>query len=141
MRKFPYPENCISLAPPNLNPLVISASSESVIRRDKRLSDIQAQISAAISAIGLAVTTFLKRRGERDVGAGAIQQLGEAGRLLTDLFYQETLSRRELAALNLSLKDNNFSSPGGITRRGMRATSGFASRRDKDRGPDTNSKI
>lgn len=100
LRKFPHPENCRSLAPPKLNPLVISASSESVVRRDKRLCDMQAQISAAISAIGLAVTTLLKRGGGRDVGA--IKQLGEAGRLLTDLFHQETVSRRELAALNLN---------------------------------------
>jgi hypothetical protein len=111
VRKFPHPENCISLAPPKLNPLVISASSDQVIRRDKRLFDIQAQISAAISAVGLSVTSLLKRKGERDVGA--IQQLGEAGRLLTDLFYQETLSRRELAALNLnkSLKDTLLNAP------------------------------
>ncbi|CAH1958518.1 unnamed protein product [Acanthoscelides obtectus] len=70
-----------------------------------------AQISAAISAIGLAVTNLLKRKKERDVGA--IHQLGEAGRLLTDLFHQEKLSRRELAALNLNkgLKDTFLNAP------------------------------
>lgn len=111
IKKFPHPENCVVLVPPKLNPLVISASSESVIRRDKRLSDFQGQISAAISAIGRAVTTVLKRRGGQDTSV--IQQLGEAGRLLTDLFHQETLSRRELAALNLNknLKDTLLNAP------------------------------
>nr|WP_253308899.1 hypothetical protein [Rickettsia endosymbiont of Ceutorhynchus assimilis] len=109
MRKFPHPENCISLAPPKLNPLVISACSESVVKRDKRLADIQAQLSAAISSIGSAVTTLLKKKGDRDV----IQQLGESGRMLTDLFHQDTHSRRELVALNLnkSLKETLFNTP------------------------------
>nr|CAI5825842.1 unnamed protein product [Callosobruchus analis] len=111
IRKFPHPENCTTLAPPKLNPLVVRAASGSVIRRDKRLCDIQAQISAAIAAIGLSVTNLLKRKEEQYVGA--IQQLGEAGRLLTDLFHQETLSRRELAAMNLnrSLKDTLLDAP------------------------------
>lgn len=109
--KYLPPENCKHLTPPKLNPEVKVAISDSVSRRDARLSGLQQQLGASLSAIGVALTDMLKEEG-RD-NKKYIQSLSDAGRLLSNIFHSESLSRRDLIAINLNkeLRDTLTDTP------------------------------
>lgn len=109
--KYLTPENCTYLNPPSVNPEVKVAISESVSRRDARLSQLQQQLGASLSAIGVALTDMLKEEG-RD-NRNYMQLLSDAGRLLSNIFHSESLSRRDLIAINLNkeLKDTLTDTP------------------------------
>jgi len=109
--KYLVPENAPLLSTPKLNSLVEKVVSDSVKQRDTRLSTLQSQIGASISALGQAITTILGQEKER--GATYVQPLCEAGRLLTDVFYQETSARKELACYNLdkTVRESLLASP------------------------------
>lgn len=112
MSNFPIPENCPLLEPPKLNPLIQKAVSEATTKRDIKFSAFQNQLGAGIVAIGVAITNILKeKRGEQNVTL--LKPLGEAGRLLADLFHQESCLRRELSAFTLKqeLKEEILKSP------------------------------
>ncbi|CAH2004383.1 unnamed protein product [Acanthoscelides obtectus] len=59
---YPIPKNFQAFNPPKLNKIVSAAITDSVIRRDIKMSLNQTQIGAAASAVGLAVTTPLKEK-------------------------------------------------------------------------------
>lgn len=100
IEKHPAPENSTFLNPPKLNEVVSSACIPSVIRRDIRLSNLQAQLGAGVSAIGTALNSIVINKEEnRKI---AIEALGDAARLLLDLFYQETKARQKLITINLN---------------------------------------
>lgn len=100
INKYPAPENCENVIPPKLNSQVKLAISESVERRDSRLSNLQRQVGASLTAIGK-VLTSLYEKGEGGDKVN-IEALSDAGRLLSDLHFQETRSRRELVLLNIN---------------------------------------
>lgn len=87
------------------------AVSDAVIRRDNRLVQLQQQVSASLSAIGLTLTQMVgdKSRDNKEY----IQLLSDAGRLLANIHYSESVSRRELIALNLNkeLKETLTNTP------------------------------
>lgn len=101
MGLYPPPENCTLLSSPNLNPVVAAAISESVKKRDARLALIQRQVGASLAAIGRVLTPLLSAEGGGDRHQ-LIRCLSDASRLLTDVFFSETTSRRELIAINLN---------------------------------------
>lgn len=109
--KYPAPENLAILSPPFLNPEVKNAINNPVLKRDERLALLQKQIDAALTAIGLAVTSLLQEEGRQK--HDLLQLLGDAGRLLADMHFLETKSRRELVLLNLDqqLKEALISAP------------------------------
>lgn len=109
--KYPTPENCKLIKPPSINQEVRMALSESVLRRDARLASLQQQVAASLSAIGLALTHMLKETGGGN--KTHIELLSDAGRLLANVHYSESVSRRELIALNLNkdLKEVLTSTP------------------------------
>lgn len=109
--KYLPPENCSYLSPPYVNPEVKGAIAESVSRRDTRLSQLQQQLGASLTAVGMALTGMLKEEG-RD-NKNYIQLLSDAGRLLSNIFHSESLSRRDLIAINLNkeLKDTLADTP------------------------------
>lgn len=112
INKYLPPENCQGINPPIINPEVKIAISESVIRRYTRLMQTQQQIASSLSAIGLALTTMLdKEEGEKN--RDYIELLSNAGRLLANVHFSESKSRRELIALNLNkeLKETLVSTP------------------------------
>ena len=55
------------------------AIAESVSRRDARLSQLQQQLGASLSAIGVALTDMLKEEGKDN--RNYIELLSDAGRL------------------------------------------------------------
>ncbi|VEN58033.1 unnamed protein product [Callosobruchus maculatus] len=106
------PSNCMAVTPPIMNPEVKIACSESVMRRDERISQVQHQIAAGLSAIGLALTRMLNKQEVED-NKDDIRLLSDAGRLLANVHHSESRSRRELIALNLNkeLKETLVSTP------------------------------
>ncbi|XP_031340928.1 uncharacterized protein LOC116169038 [Photinus pyralis] len=106
------PENCPLLRPPTVNPEVKLAVSDSVIRRDGRLVALQHHVAASMSAIGLVLTKLLS---DTDKNRESIQKLSDASRLLANVHHLESVSRRELIALNLNkeLKETLVNTPIG----------------------------
>lgn len=105
IEKYPSPENCLLLCPPKVNPEVKAAVPSQALRRDDRLVSRQEQIGAALAAIGATISNLLEEGGEDKLKH--IEALGDAGRLLADVHYAESNSRRDLISINLnkSLKD------------------------------------
>nr|CAH7764024.1 unnamed protein product [Callosobruchus chinensis] len=97
---YPIPENCQALNPPRLNRIVSAAITDSTTRRVIKLSLNQTQIGAAVSAVGIAITALLKDKKEEH--KSIIKQLSDAGRLMADLFYNQSQCRRELLLFNLN---------------------------------------
>lgn len=112
IEKYLSPENCPLIKPPLINPEVKIAISESIIRRDERLSQVQHQIAAGLSAIGLALTRMLDKQAVEG-NKEDIQLLSDAGRLLANVNSESPRSRRGLIALNLNkeLKETLVSTP------------------------------
>lgn len=98
--KFPSPINFKHLTSPKLNVEVKDAVNTQILRRDTRLSEVQQQISASLIAIGSVISNMLE--GEGGKNRECIETLSNACKLLADVHYKETLSRRELILLNLS---------------------------------------
>ncbi|KAL0128600.1 hypothetical protein PUN28_003755 [Cardiocondyla obscurior] len=88
-KKFPLPNNCINLDLPKLNPEIKICLPESVVKRDVRISEKQQIITASLAAI-----INLMRFEVADSLNGAI-------RLLTDLQFNESITRRSLILKNL----------------------------------------
>lgn len=97
---YPIPKNCQALYPPKLNQIVGAAITDSSTRRDIKLSLNQTQIGAAVSAVGMAISSLLKDKKEEH--KSIIKQLSDAGRLMADLFHNQSQCRRELLLFNLN---------------------------------------
>lgn len=110
INKYVTPENCPLMNPPNVNPEVKVAVPESVLKRDARLAQLQQQVGASLSAVGLALTNMLK---ENESNKEYIQILSDAGRLLANIHHSESMSRRDLIAINLNkeIKDTLTNTP------------------------------
>lgn len=84
--------NCLLLAP-KLNPEVSAALSPTARTRDKYFMSSQECLAAATTALGQGLTVLLRNKGPEDRPA-ILQNLADAGKLLTDLLYQSSKSRR-----------------------------------------------
>lgn len=101
-KKYDIPNNCQLLIPPKLNEEVAAAMNESGLKRDKRISDKQATLAAAVSAIGQVLNSMLTQQNMKE-----IETLSDASRLLCDIFHSDTITRRSLIlpGLNKDLKE------------------------------------
>lgn len=97
--KYPPVENCPLIEAPKLNLEVVSALSDTVVKRDSRLEGLQTQVGAALSALSQALTDLLREVDDRPLAL--IEKISDASRLLLDLHHQKTVSRREIVSLNL----------------------------------------
>ncbi|XP_031344366.1 uncharacterized protein LOC116171583 isoform X2 [Photinus pyralis] len=100
IKKYLPPKNCPDLLPPKINPEVKVAVQDGTFRRDIRLSQLQSQLSAAISGVGCVVTNLIKEGSGEHISY--IEVLNDVGRLLSDIYHTESISRRDLIALNLN---------------------------------------
>ncbi|CAH0548520.1 unnamed protein product [Brassicogethes aeneus] len=116
IKKYPCAENCPLLASPKLNPEVSKVINDQITRRDEKLSNQQNQIGAALAALGQLLTHFLSEEGGGDITY--IKLASDAGKLLLDFHQTQSVTRRELIAINLrkELKDTltNVSSDGWL---------------------------
>nr|XP_015840264.1 PREDICTED: uncharacterized protein LOC107399100 [Tribolium castaneum] len=106
LKKYPVGPNCTFAKTPRVNPEISASLTDSVLERDLRLSNKQLQMSACLAAMGKVLSLLLKN--EQPDGTSFIEALSDSGRLLCDLFYQDSLLRRtlilELLAVQFRLK-------------------------------------
>lgn len=100
--KYPAPDNSRYFETPKLNPMVTQAINESVLKRDERLGNKQAQIGASLAAIGLVISQLLEKQEGGEDNKVIIGRLSDAGRLLSDLHHSESVTRKDLVSLNLN---------------------------------------
>lgn len=101
-KKYDIPNNCQLLIPPKLNEEVAAAMNDSGLKRDKRISDKQATLAAAVSGIGQVLNSVLTQQNMKE-----IETLSDASRLLCDIFHSDTITRRSLILPGLN-KDLNW---------------------------------
>lgn len=111
LKKYLPPENFQEVRPPKINPEVKVAVAENTVRRDARISSLQEQIGTAISITAAVITKLIHSGGTQN--KVYIEMLNDSGRLLSDAFHTESVSRRELLAINLNkdLKDTLKNTP------------------------------
>ncbi|XP_039764462.1 uncharacterized protein LOC120636950 [Pararge aegeria] len=91
LKRYLPPENCLYMKAPILNSEIKSALSEINVKRDVYSEQKQNQMSSCISAIGKALNLIL---AQKESSQEVIKTLSDAGRLLCDTHYRESLSRR-----------------------------------------------
>lgn len=99
-----YPPILNILQTSKLNLEVKGAITDAAIRRDDRLREKQIEISAALSAVGHVLTSFLT---SEDLENPLIEVVGDVGRILADLHFNETQSRRILSGTGINKKFQN----------------------------------
>ena len=95
IKKYLFPENCQMLMAPKLNPEIKLAIQKNLQRRDFVQSASQNQLGLSISAIGKILTHIMN---EEQLDTEAMKKLvfeclSDAGKLLTDLHHEMSLSR------------------------------------------------
>lgn len=96
-KKYLIPKNLMLLDAPKLNMELESLLSDPIKERDKRVEDRQQQLGIALSAV-LSVLDNLIKNNEN---INNIETLTDVSRLLSDLHYNDTCTRRKLVAVNL----------------------------------------
>ncbi|XP_059058086.1 bromodomain-containing protein 4-like [Achroia grisella] len=92
LKEYLPAENCIPMKAPVLNPELKSALSDTSLKKDSYSEQKQNQMSSCISAIGKALNLALTQ--VENTPQEIIKTLSDAGRLLCDTHYRESLSRR-----------------------------------------------
>ncbi|KAJ8929757.1 hypothetical protein NQ314_017528, partial [Rhamnusium bicolor] len=104
IKKYPPAANCPSMQAPRINLEVKGAATEAALRRDDWLVDKQNQIAACLSAIGKMLTHCLERSSQGVEDHHLIELAGDTGRLLADMHFSESESRRILIGASLNEK-------------------------------------
>lgn len=101
----PRTENLYTEAP-KLNPEINSILNEYAIKRDKHLAETQNCVGSAISTLAGAISMILDNQ-EDDIDKNVLlKYLCDTGKLLTDIFFHQSASRRSCInpLLNKSIK-------------------------------------
>ncbi|XP_060802159.1 uncharacterized protein LOC132902150 [Amyelois transitella] len=103
-KQYLVPENCDSINPPKLNPEVKAAIDEQNLKKETYNEHKQKQLSNCLAAIGKALNIALSNE---ETSQDLIKPLSDAGRLLCDLHYRESQSRRYaiINSLNKEARD------------------------------------
>lgn len=105
--KYFLPENCLKIGSPQLNPEIKAALSDTLVKKDKAIETKQNQQAVAISCISHALTKiFASQNKDTEI----IKLLIDAGRLLCDSQYIETMSRRSFvtSTIKKDIKDHLY---------------------------------
>lgn len=94
IKEYAAPENCKFLKAPSLNEEVAAVVEFSARKRDSILEDKQNQLGLGITAIGRAITLHLNQGAKNELNF--MKHINHGCRLLLDLHYTETKSRRHL---------------------------------------------
>ncbi|KAJ8963910.1 hypothetical protein NQ317_008294 [Molorchus minor] len=95
--KYPPVKNCVLMAAPKLNMEVKAAISEINLRRDERLAKVQAQSLC----IRQGIKYLIRRKGGGETKLKLIEIVSDSARLLADVHYQESQTRRNILCLGL----------------------------------------
>lgn len=93
--KYLVPSNCTRVGAPKLNAEIKAALTESLVKRDKAIEAKQKQIAAAVSCLGQIATEQLACK---DTNHDLLRKILDAARLVCDLQYTESVTRRNFAA-------------------------------------------
>ena len=105
VKKNPPAENCTILRAPIINPEVKSAMSSTSMKKDSYQAIVQTQLSASLSAVGTCLTDLLKEQDphfEANRKSRFITLLSEAGKCLSDLHHEKSLTRRHFIVPGLN---------------------------------------
>ncbi|XP_063366035.1 uncharacterized protein LOC134657909 [Cydia amplana] len=105
IKQYRLPENCTNLSSPKLNPEIKAALSELNIKQDQYSQGKQNQIGSGLAALGQALNWVVTAKDI--VPPDIVKALIDAGRLICDNHYRESLSRRYaiLNTLNRNIRD------------------------------------
>lgn len=105
--KYFLPENCLKIGAPSLNLEIKAALSDTLVKKDKAIEIKQNQQAVAISCISQALTKIFASENKN---ADIIKLLIDAGRLLCDHQYNESMSRRSFVASTIKkdIKDQLY---------------------------------
>lgn len=98
MDKYLVPANCSHIGAPILNAEIKAALPDTVIRRDKAIEARQKGIAAAISCLGQTISTLLSDKSKNHE---LLKQLMDSSRIMCDIQYSESVSRRNFALYSL----------------------------------------
>ncbi|XP_072938469.1 uncharacterized protein [Epargyreus clarus] len=101
-KKYLPPQNCRTAAP-RLNLEAQAAVTDIVVKRDKAIANKQDQVGCALAALAKVFGEVIKNKENLQ----AINLINDAGRLLCDHQYQESMTRRNfiLQSLDQTTKD------------------------------------
>lgn len=114
LEKYPIPENCPGLGGPALNPELKLTLAAHALKRDGFQLELQNQLGAALSALGQAFSKTLRFNPDDEVIKAVNAALGDAGRILTDLHYKLSTTRRSFILPGLSLLSRNVATEGPV---------------------------
>lgn len=97
LKKYLIPNNFALLEAPKLNRELEGLLSDPIKERDKRIEERQQQLGVALSAVLSCLDNFVKV----DPNPAKIEVLTDVARLLSDLHYNDTCTRKKLVAVNL----------------------------------------
>lgn len=105
--KYIVPSNCTRIGAPQLNAEIKAALNETLVKRDKAIEARQKQIASAISCVAQIATDQLL---SKDTNHDILKKAMDAGRLLADIQYAESTTRRNFAAYSLKkdMKEHLF---------------------------------
>ncbi|XP_063544309.1 uncharacterized protein LOC134752571 [Cydia strobilella] len=105
LSKYLIPANCVKIGAPKLNPEIKAAISENFAKRDKGIESKQKEMASAISCLGEIITSQLNSKEKNN---DLLQKLIDLGRILCDLQYADSVTRRNfiLFSLKKDLKDH-----------------------------------
>ncbi|KAI5633816.1 hypothetical protein NE865_13452 [Phthorimaea operculella] len=105
--KYLVPSNCTRIGAPQLNAEIKAALNEALVKRDKAIEARQKQIAAAISCV---MQIAADQLSSKDTDHDTLKKAMDAGRLLSDIQYAESTTRRNFATFSLKkeMKDHLF---------------------------------
>ncbi|XP_053613721.1 uncharacterized protein LOC128678707 [Plodia interpunctella] len=103
MEEYYIPSNCDLLTAPLLNPEAKAALTTAITKRDSSIREKQKQLGIAISALGQAVEDVISNESTKKI----LKPISDACRLLCDIHFAETKTRRNLISYctNTKLKE------------------------------------
>lgn len=106
LQKYPRKQELYSEEAPKVNLEIVSILSEIAIKRDHHFLETQNCVGSAISALAAAVSLILEDPDDGIDQGMLIKYLCDAGKLFTDVFYQQSVARKSFitSLLNKDVK-------------------------------------
>ena len=105
VKKYPPAENCTNLRAPMINPEVKSAMRSTSVKKDSYQAIVKTQLSAGLSGVGTCLTNLLTEQDphfEANRKSRFLTLLSEAGKILSDLHHEISLTRRNFIVPGLN---------------------------------------
>lgn len=103
LASYSPPQNCTNLSAPLINPELSSALSAISLKKDKYQEEYQNQLGIGLCALGSALSSLLSEGGaDSNWKEKVVVPLGNAGQILTDLFFRLSQARRSFIVPNLN---------------------------------------